>query len=45
MRVVSEQELEQTLTIDHAAHPDARDELHESLAAQRPHTPSIVAEH
>jgi acyl-CoA hydrolase len=33
------------LIIDHAAHPDARDELHESLAARRPDTPTVVAEH
>jgi acyl-CoA hydrolase len=32
------------LIIDHAAHPDARAELHESLAARRPDTPSVVIE-
>jgi acyl-CoA hydrolase len=32
------------LIIDHAAHPDARAELHESLAARRPHPPGIVVE-
>jgi hypothetical protein len=44
MRVVSEQELGQTLAPARAADPDARDELHESSAPQRPDTPSIVAE-
>jgi acyl-CoA hydrolase len=30
------------LIIDHAAHPDARDELRESLVARGPATPSTV---
>jgi len=32
------------LIIDHAAHPDAREELHESLAARGSDTPSVVVE-
>ncbi len=32
------------LIIDRAAHPDARDELHESLAARRENAPGIVVE-
>ena len=32
------------LIIDHAAHPDARDGLRDSLAAPRPDTSSVVVE-